>query len=1031
MNKPIDQFQALLRELFQFDCSDLDFGIYRIMNHKREVIERFITNDLPKAVSEVLESGALADQAQAANELEEVAQQIKSTLASDAIDADGNLVAFQTSEIGKKYQDLQIKAAGIGGRDAPEGVIFNHLFAFFSRYYQDGDFISKRRYSKRQRYAIPYNGEEVHLHWANNDQYYVKTGEYFRDYSFVVRGITVHFRLQAADVEQENVEGDKRFFLPCAELLAWDKEASRLDIPFEYRPLTSQEEITYGKKNQQEAIISEASAAIGGQLKKTPDALAALVAERRKNSDGEAVSFLEHHLVQYTRRNTSDFFIHKDLRGLLSHELDFYLKNEVLNLDEVETAGEDRAEGWFQIMRTIRSVGGQIIEFLSQIENFQKMLWEKRKFVTETHYCITMGNIADGFYVDIARCEAQWDEWKELFSIDEDQTDLFNAGKDKTGKRVEFLKLRPTLVLDTRHFDQGYVDLLLGSFDDLDGATDGVLIHGENFHALQLLSEGYRGQLKCVHIDPPYNTQASGFLYKNEYQHSSWLAMMQDRILASIPLLRREGALLCHIDENEYEVLHLLFANTGLPDGGTIVWDKKNPMLGRKGIATQHEYILWRSWSESPVYLRPANVRMMLEKVGSLIRKYGSVNEEVRHVFRDWVNRCGNLTGGERAYQHIDEDGRIFQSVGMSWPNPKKPPAKFFVPLFHPVTQKPCPVPSRGWSRTPEKMQELLDRGEIIFGKDERVQPRRKVFLKPDSGRQLSSVLSDAGRGKNDIEKLGLEFPYCHPVSLYEELIGAAVPNSGDIILDHFAGSGTTGHAVMNLNREDGGHRRFILVEMGEYFDTVLLPRIKKVAFTPEWKNGKPEPIETPDEARRNPCIFKYMRLESYEDVLNNIDFEGDTTQQALQFDDYLLKYMLHWETRRSATLLNLEKLSQPFHYTLNIHSEGQTRQQIADVPETFNYLIGLRVDTRRVYDDHGRRYLVYRGRIDQRQVAVIWRENQGWDKAALVRDKEFVAEQKLTEGADEVYVNGDSFIREARALESVFKRRMFAETGE
>ena len=239
MNKPIDQFQALLRELFQFDCSDLDFGIYRIMNHKREVIERFITNDLPKAVSEVLESGALADQAQAANELEEVAQQIKSTLASDAIDADGNLVKYQTSEIGKKYKDLQKRAGGSGGRDALEAAIFNHLYAFFSRYYQDGDFISKRRYSKRQRYAIPYNGEEVHLHWANSDQYYVKTGKYFRDYSFAVRGITVHFRLQAADVELDNVKGDKRFFLLCDEAPVWAKEARRLDIPFEYRPLSS------------------------------------------------------------------------------------------------------------------------------------------------------------------------------------------------------------------------------------------------------------------------------------------------------------------------------------------------------------------------------------------------------------------------------------------------------------------------------------------------------------------------------------------------------------------------------------------------------------------------------------------------------------------------------------------------------------------------------------------------------------------------------------------------------------------------
>ncbi len=1028
MTNPRATFQTLLRELFQFDCADLDFGIYRIVNRKREVIERFITDDLPKAVAVQLDSGALADQAQAERALQEVRQRIGETL-GDAIDADGNLAEmYHNTPLGRDYLELKAKSVGGQGRDALEAAIFNHLYAFFSRYYQDGDFISKRRYSKRQRYAIPYNGEEVHLHWANSDQYYIKTGEHFCDYSFAVRGVTVHFKLQIADVEQDNVKGDRRFFLPCIETIAWDEKAKRLDIPFEYRPLTGSDD--YGKKNQQEAIIAKAVAEIPKQLARATDALAALTGEKRRNDDAQAVSFLEHHLRQYTRRNTSDFFIHKDLKGFLVRELDFYLKNEVLNLGDMEVAGEDRAEGWFQMMRTIRSVGDQIIDFLDQIEGFQKMLWEKRKFVTETHYCIAVAHIAENFYADIAGCEAQWDEWKALFSIDEDQIDLFNAGKDKTGKRVEFLKARPTLVLDSKHFDGDFVDRLLGSFDDLDGMTDGVLIHGENFHALHFLSEEYKGKLQCVHIDPPYNTQSShGFLYKNEYQHSSWLAMMQNRIAATVPLLRQEGSFLCHIDENEYEVLYLLFANTGIPDGGTIVWDKKNPMLGRKGIATQHEYVLWRAWSESSVYLRPANVRMMIDKAESLIREYGYVNEQVRRDFSNWVNSCEGLTGGERAYRLIDDNGRVYRGVAMTWPNPKQPPDKFFIPLIHPVTKKPCPVPSRGWSRTPEKMQELLDRDEIIFGKDETVQPTRKIFLKPDSGRQLSSVLSDASRGKNDLEKLGFEFSYCHPVSLYVELLGAAAAESGDTVLDYFAGSGTTGHAVINLNREDGGQRKFILVEMGDHFDTVLLPRIKKVAFTPEWKDGKPKRMATPQEAERGPRIVKYMHLESYEDALNNIDFDEAAAQKALQFDDYLLKYMLQWETKRSATLLNVEKLSQPFRYTLHIHADGQTRQQIADIPETFNYLLGLRVETRRVYYDDDRRYLVYRGQTDQQQIVVIWRETQGWDKAALVRDKEFVAEQQLTDSADEVYVNGDSFIREAKALEPTFKRRMFAET--
>jgi len=246
-------------------------------------------------------------------------------------------------------------------------------------------------------------------------------------------------------------------------------------------------------------------------------------------------------------------------------------------------------------------------------------------------------------------------------------------------------------------------------------------------------------------------------------------------------------------------------------------------------------------------------------------------------------------------------------------------------------------------------------------------------------------------------------------------------------ILDYFAGSGTTGHAVINLNREDGGRRKFILVEMAHYFDTVLLPRIKKVIFSPEWKDGKPKRVATQEEAERSPRIVKYIRLESYEDALNNIEFDDAAGQQALKFEDYLLKYMLTWETKRSETLLNVEKLGLPFSYKLHIHADGETREKVVDIPETFNYLMGLHVQTRKVVDNGGRRYLVYRGQTREgRAVAVIWRETGGWDKADLERDKRFVAEQKLTEGADEVFVNGDSFIPNARALEPLFKARMF-----
>ena len=114
--------------------------------------------------------------------------------------------------IGGEYLGAQARAADGGrSRDAVEAAIYNHLWTFFSRYYSEGDFISQRRYSRNQRYAIPYNGEEVYLHWANSDQYYVKTDEHFRNYDWQApNGVTVHFRLKDADVEQNNVRGERR-----------------------------------------------------------------------------------------------------------------------------------------------------------------------------------------------------------------------------------------------------------------------------------------------------------------------------------------------------------------------------------------------------------------------------------------------------------------------------------------------------------------------------------------------------------------------------------------------------------------------------------------------------------------------------------------------------------------------------------------------------------------------------------------------------------------------------------------------------
>jgi adenine-specific DNA-methyltransferase len=1040
MEQPIHKFQNLLRDIFQFDCADLDFGIYRIMNHKRAVIEKFISTDLPKAIADELSRGGLAEQSQAAQELESVRQQVRESLGTYAINGDGKLdEAYHATPLGKRYLTLTEKAAGGRGREALEATIFNHLYAFFSRYYQDGDFISKRRYSKRQRYAIPYNGEEVHLHWANHDQYYIKTAEYFQDYSFASRGVTVHFKLKAANVEQNNVKGEARFFIPRPKEIVWDAEAHQLVIPFEFRPLTEQETVSYGTKNQQDKINAEAAEAIPMRLspKDHLDALAVLTAERRKTGDGAPVSFLEHHLRQYTRRNTSDFFIHKDLKGFLSGELDFYLKNEVLNLDEMETAGEDRSEGWFQVMRVIKAVGGRIIEFLDQIESFQKMLWEKRKFITETQYCITVGTIDERFYPDIAACDAQWAEWKDLFHIDEEKTDLFTNGKNRKDRRIAFLKAHPTLVVDTKHLLPSFTDSLLETLTAVDDIVDGVLVHSENWQALNFMRERWQQQVQCIYIDPPYNTDAGPILYKNGYRNSSWVSMIQNRLAASSSYMTDEGILCVTIDDYQvHELAFVLDKHFGRPNQLGVAVIRNNPS-GRstvRGLSVCHEYaFFYRIGSDASLAALPRTEKQL---------QRFSVQDGVSVNWRNFRKDGGAVTHrAARPKQYypiyVNAAARTLRIPAMAWNKHKRAWDLEEEPRTDEVVV--WPIDDKGkervWSLNSFSAREHMMDLEVRVGKDgtpgvfrrhtpsDGVLPRSWWDKKEYAAREHGSAALAKLFGESSAFTFA-KSPHAVQDCLWVSGLDLA---SDGTVFDFFAGSGTTVHAVINLNRQDGGERRFLAVELENYFDTVLLPRIKKVIFTPEWKDGKPKRMATPEETERSPRIVKYIRLESYEDALNNIAFDDASAQATLKFEDYLLRYMLRWETRKSETLLNVEKLARPFTYKLTLTKDGESVDRAVDVPETFNYLLGLHVMTRKVYDDDGRRYLAYRGTIDHRQVAVIWRETDGWQKKDLERDKKFVADQKLTDGADEVFVNGDSFIPNARALEPVFKARMFS----
>ena len=233
----------------------------------------------------------------------------------------------------------------------------------------------------------------------------------------------------------------------------------------------------------------------------------------------------------------------------------------------------------------------------------------------------------------------------------------------------------------------------------------------------------------------------------------------------------------------------------------------------------------------------------------------------------------------------------------------------------------------------------------------------------------------------------------------------------------------------MKLNKEDEGKRKFVLVEMANYFNTVVIPRVKKIAYSLNWKEGKPQDTDGIG------GFFKYQILEQYEDTLDNIEIK-ENRQAELKFgEDYLLKYFLDYETRESPYLLNIDSLKNPFAYKLKVNLEevGEPREVVVDIPETFNYLLGLKVKKIKTRNN-SRKYLFILGEKQGRDIAIVWRQyDDEWNDDDFKRDKEFIKEELKNWKPQVVYVNGQSvlttnfgdFQADLKYIEPEFKKLM------
>ena len=1060
MSEKLTRFTKLLKDMFELEKSDLDFGIYRIMNIRKNEINNFIENTLASEVNSILSKYA-TDNSQVRKRIEEIEKQCESVG-----------VKVEDSKLREEYAEYKALLASGTGVAELESDVYSALYNFFSRYYDEGDFISKRRY-KEGVYAIPYEGEEVKLYWANHDQYYIKTSENFRDYSFKVdvhgEKYTIHFKLVDANTEQNNnKESDdkKREFILLDENFL-EAEGNELTIKFEYRvPASEQDSVNKLKDNTKlnKSAVDKIKGAVSenADLKRFVWAIN-MPAPTEKN---KTRTILEKHLETYVAKNTFDYFIHKDLRGFLNRELDFYIKAEIMHLDDLDTDNEVKVNAYLAKVKAIKKVGRTIIDFLAQIEDFQKKLWLKKKFVVETNWCITLDKIDESFYPEIAANDAQRQEWVELYAIDEIAGDLMTEAYS-IPLTVDFLKQNKNLVLDTKHFTTEFKERLIASIDNLDEETNGLLIHSENFQALNLLQEKYREKVKCVYIDPPYNTNASEIIYKNGYKHSSWLSLLSDRLHISRKLMHQSGIECVTIDDVEMKRLSILLDNIFGEDnilGNIVIKNNPSGRSTQKGISIAHEYAIF-------VATGPSTKIGRLDRTEEQNARYDEKDEK---GYFEWVNfrKHGGFKADSPSMFYpifINIEKGNMRIPNMEWDEEKKK----WILLESPQEGEMISLPidenniERRWKwgvdrviSNPTEFCIRNDRNGIpsVYVKA-RLNEEGTLPLSCWDKKEYSATAYGTNLLKNIFKDLNV---FSYPKSIFAVIDCLRVCNVTDdsIVLDYFAGSGTTGHAVINLNREDGGNRKYILVEMGNYFNTVTKPRIKKVIYAKDWKDGKPQNRNTGVSQ-----IFKYIRLESYEDTLNNIELSRTPEQEkqlrmdAKFLNEYLVSYMLDIESRGS--LLSLDRFKEPFAYKMKIAENNETKETTIDLVETFNYLLGLTVtrqkaaarfnavpDPKGEYenavmlteDKEGKyTFKTVEGIMPNGDKAlVIWRnltEDLTADNAAL---DAFFLKYRAESGCMEfslIYVNGDNNLENLKSekeqwkvhlIELEFKKRMF-----
>lgn len=449
--------------------------------------------------------------------------------------------------------------------------------------------------------------------------------------------------------------------------------------------------------------------------------------------------------------------------------------------------------------------------------------------------------------------------------------------------------------------------------------TQNLYIEGDNLDVLKLLQETYLGKIKMIYIDPPYNT-GNDFVYEDDFAksadeyidnsgqfdeqgnrlfqntesngrfHTDWLNMMYPRLKVAKDLLSDDGVIFISIDENECENLKKVCDEIFGEDNfiSNIIWYKNNSKGNVKRISNVTEFILFyaKNIEKTPTFeIKKINAYEMCVVAKDMFEKNGKNIEKTNHEFRRWMKEH-NIESGEKKYNKVDEEGRLYTDKPLTAPG-----SKLYYDIIHPITKKPCKRASRGWAYKEESFYDLLKTGHILFGKDETTCPYLKYYLDENLTQVPTNHIQFTANNAVDLQNLGFhkeDFNYPKSVQLINQLL-SIYPTNSVTVLDFFSGSATTAHAVMQLNAEDGGNRKFIMVQLPEKCNE------KSEAYKAGYKNiceigkerirraGKKIKEENSENAKDLDVGFRVLKLDSCN--MKDVYYRPEQYRQSLLED--------------------------------------------------------------------------------------------------------------------------------------------------